>query len=241
MQHVSWLRVVITLALIATVSAACAGAESGTPPAPTSRPPVTTPEGALASVVAAEPRLTGIAPFDTGLIGQSSWYTVEPASGVGAFVVAVRVGWGDCESGCIDEHEWVFAVLPDGGVSVVSESGPAVPADAWPSPVGGGATGIGGMALAGPVCPVETVPPDPECAARPVVGAVIVVRDSAGAEVARAATDADGSFFVELPAGDYLVEPQPTEGLMGTAGELRVTIEDGTAIQVTLEYDTGIR
>jgi hypothetical protein len=241
MQHVSWLRLVITLALIATVSAACAGAASGTQPAPASRPPVTTPEEALASVVAAEPRLTGIAPFDTGLIGQSSWYTVEPASGVGAFVVAVRVGWGDCESGCIDEHEWVFAVLPDGGVSVVSESGPAVPADAWPSPVGAGATGIGGLAVAGPVCPVETVPPDPECAARPVVGAVVVVRDGVGPEVARATTDADGSFFVELPAGDYVVEPQPVEGLMGTAATLEVTVVDGRAAQVQLDYDTGIR
>jgi hypothetical protein len=34
MQHVSWLRLVVTLALIATLSAACAGAASGTPPAP---------------------------------------------------------------------------------------------------------------------------------------------------------------------------------------------------------------
>jgi hypothetical protein len=241
MPHISWSRLVVTLALIATVTAACAGAASGTPSGSSSRPPVTTPEGALASVVAAEPRLTGIAPFDTGLIGQSSWYTVEPASGVGAFVVAVRVGWGDCESGCIDEHEWVFAVLPDDGVSIVSESGPAVPAEAWPSPVGEGATGIGGTAIAGPVCPVETVPPDPACAARPVAGAVIVVRDGVGAEVARAATDADGSFFVELPAGDYVVEPQPAEGLMGTAPALDVTVVDGRAAEVPLEYDTGIR
>jgi hypothetical protein len=235
------LRLVAAIALTSLVFAACAGAASGTLPAPTPPTPVTTPEQAVARVVAAEPRLTGIAPFDTGLIGQSSWYAVEPASGVGAFVVNVRVGWGDCESGCIDEHDWVFAVLPDGGVSVVSESGPAVPADAWPSPVGAGATGIGGTAFAGPVCPVETVPPDPGCAARPVVGAVIVVRDGGGSEVARTTTDAGGEFFVELPVGDYVLEPQPVEGLMGTAAALDVTVVDGHAARVKLDYDTGIR
>jgi hypothetical protein len=192
-------------------------------------------------VVSAEPRLTGIAPFDTGLIGQSSWYAAQPASGVGAFVVDVRVGWGDCESGCIEEHSWVYAVAPDGTVAVVSEAGPAVPADAWPSPVGTGATGIGGMAVAGPVCPVETVPPDPGCAARPVVGAVVIVRDDAGSEVARATTGADGSFFVELPAGDYVLEPQPVEGLMGTAPAIEVSVVNGFPAQVELEYDTGIR
>jgi hypothetical protein len=56
------------------------------------------------------------------------------ASGVGAFVVSVRVGWGDCQAGCIDEHSWVYAVAPDGTVTVQSEEGPPVPAEAWPAP-----------------------------------------------------------------------------------------------------------
>jgi hypothetical protein len=242
MPYTSSFRLAVALALIAMVSAACAGAASSTFPGPTPRPQgVTTPEQALARVVSAEPRLTGIAPFDTGLIGQSSWYAVQPASGVGAFVVDVRVGWGDCESGCIDEHSWVYAVAPDGTVSMVSEDGPAVPADAWPSPVGAGRTGISGSAVAGPVCPVETVPPDPDCAPRPVAGAVIVVRDDAGSEIARTTTEADGSFFVELPLGDYLLEPQGVEGLMGTAAPLEVTVAEGIGAQVQIEYDTGIR
>jgi hypothetical protein len=242
MSTLSVLRLVAAIALVVVVSAGCAGAASSTQPGPTPEPQsARTFAQAVARVVATEPRLTGIAPFDTALIGQSSWYTVEPASGVGAFVVTVQVGWGDCPAGCINEHTWVFAVAPDGTVSIVSESGPAVPADAWPSPLGAAGTGVGGVALAGPVCPVETVPPDPGCAARPVVGAVIAIRDTAGSEVARAVTGADGSFFAELPAGDYLVEPQPVDGLMGTAAALGITVLDGLATQVQLEYDTGIR
>jgi len=227
------------LALFALL-AGCAGAAPASAPAPTPRP-VVLPSEALERVVALEPQLTGIAAFDSGLIGQSSWYIVQPASGVGAFVVMVRVGWGDCESGCIDEHTWTYAVVPDGTVRVLSESGPVVPPDAWPSPAGDGRTGIGGTAVAGPVCPVERVPPDPACAPRPVAGAVVVVRDGSGSEIARTVTAADGSFFVEVPAGDYVVEAQPAEGLLGTAGQRDVSVVDGVAAQVQLEYDTGIR
>jgi hypothetical protein len=227
---------------IAAILAGCAGSAAGTDPRPSSTPGrVVTATDAVARVVTHEPRLDGIQPFDSGLVGQSSWYTVQPASGVGAFVVTVRVGWGDCESGCIDEHGWVYAIGPDGSVAVVSESGSPVPRDAWPSPAGAGKTGISGVALAGPVCPVERVPPDPACAARPVSDATIVIRDASQTEVARAVTGADGSFVVEVPPGDYQVEPQPVDGLMGGAQAQAVTVRGGVMTQIQLDYDTGIR
>ena len=242
MSNLSAFRSAIVVTLITAAIAGCAGAASGTSPSPTSVPPrVITPADALARVIATEPRLAGIQAFDTGLIGQSSWYTVEPASGVGAYVVSVRVGWGDCPAGCIDEHSWVYAVGPDGMVSVVSENGEPVPVEAWPSPMGAGRTGIGGIALAGPVCPVETVPPDPACAPRPVAEAVVLIRVGGGSEVARAVTGADGIFFVELPAGEYVVEPQAVQGLMGTAGPQCVSVVAGSAVAIQLDYDTGIR
>ena len=237
-------RSMIAVAVIALALAGCAGAASATPPVPVPTPvggSVTTPSEVVARVVAREPRLTGIQPFDSGLIGQSSWYTAEPASGVGAFVVTVRIGWGDCEAGCIDEHSWVFAVAPNGEVSIVSETGQPVPPDAWPRPLGEGQTGIAGVALAGPVCPVESVPPDPNCAPRPVADAIVLIRDGGGSDVVRVVTAADGSFFAAVPAGDYVVEPQPVAGMMGTAGSLQVAVTDGSAAQVQLDYDTGIR
>lgn len=235
-------QVLVALSALVLSMAACAGAATGpsTSPEP-SAVPITTPAGALARVEATEPRLSGVKPFDTALIGQSSWYTVEPASGVGAFIVTVQVGWGDCQAGCIDEHTWTYAVKPDGAVTVESESGPAVAPDAWPSPIAAGRTGIGGSAAAGPVCPVERVPPDPACAARPVAGATVIIRDVSGSEVARTVTGADGSFFVELQAGDYVVEPQSAEGLLGTAAAQNVTVVNGSATSVQLDYDTGIR
>ena len=102
---------------------------------------MTSEEDAVARVVAHEPRFAGITKRDPDMIGQASWYEVAPASGVGAYVVTIRVGWGDCPSGCIDEHTWMYAVAPDGTVMLQSEGGSDVPADAWP------ATGAGGRSI----------------------------------------------------------------------------------------------
>ena len=128
----SFVRIALVATVLAILVAACAGA-AGPSPSPTPGPPVT-PADALARVVAVEPRLAGIQPFDAGVIGQSSWYTVEPASGVGVFIVGIRIGWGDCQAGCIDEHLWSYAIGPQGEVTLLSEMGPPVPPEAWPGP-----------------------------------------------------------------------------------------------------------
>ncbi len=123
------------IAVLAVTGILAGCASGGAEPSPTrSANPVITPDDAIAQVIAAEARLAGIGPLDTGLIGQSSWYTVEPASGVGAFVARIRIGWGDCPAGCIDEHIWTYAIGPRGEVTLLSEDGPPVPPDAWPTP-----------------------------------------------------------------------------------------------------------
>ena len=108
---------------------------------------------------------------------------------------------------------------------------------ASPTPSGG----IGGTVSAGPTCPVEKLPADPACAPRLVSGAVLVVRDGPGVEVGRATTGPDGTFFVPLPAGSYVVVPQPVEGLLGTAQEQSVDVAAGARSDIDIVYDTGIR
>ena len=110
-----------------------------------------------------------------------------------------------------------------------------------PSPSAAPGTGLAITAVAGPTCPVETIPPDPACAPRPVAGATVVILDGQGNSVATVVLDAQGSAVVALPAGNYVVQPQPAEGLMGTAESMNVTVVDGTLTPVVLAYDTGIR
>ena len=150
------------------------------------------------------------------------------------------VGWGDCESGCIDEHSWVYAIGPDGtsrrlrirltgATRRVAEPG-------WSRQ-----DRDRGVAVAGPVCPVERVPPDPACAARPVADATIVIRDASGS-VGRAGRDRRGWLVPRRGPARRLPGRAATGGgshgrCPGPVGHRR----DGPMATVQLDYDTGIR
>ena len=241
MRRRSTILAAVALALL--ILAACGGAGS---PAPSGSPGITpapsgplTADEAVALVLAENARFAGIGPKDPNLIGQDRWYEVGP--GTTGFTVIVTIGWGDCPSGCISRHTWRYEVAPDRTVRPVEETGEPLPGSFRP-PVAG-KPGIAGYALAGPVCPVVSDPPDPACNDRPVPGAVVIVRDANGTEVARATTGADGTYAIALGPGSYTVEAQPVEGLMGTPAPQPVEVPAGTAqpVQVDLAYDTGIR
>jgi hypothetical protein len=103
------------------------------------------------------------------------------------------------------------------------------------------ASRVSGIAVAGPICPVVTDPPQSGCDARPVEGAVLVIVDDNGHQAATVITGQDGSFAADLPAGSYRLRPQPVEGLMGTAPEVTFTVTAGEPSDLTVSYDTGIR
>lgn len=221
------------------VTACATGAPPSRAPDPSPTPgPVTSAEDALARLLAAEPRLTGMGPRDPELIGQSAWYEVSALDG--AYGIEVYLGWGDCIAGCIESHHWQWLVAGDGTVTLAGEQGDAVPDDQWPSPGGTGRTGILVHAVAGPICPVERVPPDPACQPRPVPAAPIAVHDDTGATVAEGTTGQDGRLFIELTAGSYTVVAAPVDGLMAAPAPVDVVVTVGEA-PVELAYDTGIR
>jgi hypothetical protein len=100
-----------------------------------------------------------------------------------------------------------------------------------------------GTITAGPVCPVEQSPPDPQCAPRPVEGAVIVATDAGGDEVGRATSDADGSYLLAVgETGTVLISGLPVAGLMGTPSPVSLTLNAPSEVhRLDFEYDTGIR
>lgn len=99
------------------------------------------------------------------------------------------------------------------------------------------------VAMAGPTCPVETDPPDPDCAPRPVAGAPVVVSPANGQDIviAQGETDAEGRLTLAVPAGDYLVTAGAVEGMMAAPEPVVVSVLAGLTIEVPLGYDTGIR
>ena len=236
----------VLFATMALSLAACAGAASSAMPSPSASPmggPVTTEADAVARVIAAEPRFAGIEPGDADLIGQSSWYEVVPASGVGAFLVTMHVGWGDCPAGCIDQHTWLYAVGPDGSVTLQSEGGPAVPGEAWPAPDTSGVVtqGLHIAAVAGPTCPVEKMPPDPACAPKPVPNVTVLIADEQGQPQGMVVLDGTGQQSVSLEPGTYTLTAQGASGFMNGPEPQRVVVDPGQVTEVVLTYDTGIR
>jgi hypothetical protein len=130
----------------------------------------------------------------------------------------------------------VVACGPASGASPLLSPSPAV------SPAGGPPR-VTGTISAGPVCAVESSPPDPQCAPRPVAGAVIVATDASGQEVGRATSAADGSYqLIVSETGTVLITALPVAGLARSPAPVTVTLASPSEIErVDLEYDTGIR
>ena len=99
-------------------------------------------------------------------------------------------------------------------------------------------TGIRGVVKLGPTCPVESlVSPCPD---RPFQGDVRATSIDGG--TTRVATDDQGRFSVDLPAGSYvLVAVSPSGSGPPTPVPQTVQVATGAYTQVTLEMDSGIR
>ena len=236
-------RVAATLALVAVAAIAASCGTSLATPSPTTNI-IESPADAARAIANEVPLFEGIGPRDANLIGQAAWYEATPKEAAKPpvpWTVTFRVGWGDCPAGCIDEHTWTYDVGADGSVTFVTQTGPPLPADAVDQLRGSSPfTGVEGVVSAGPTCPVER-PGDSACQPRAVGGAVLVVTDAGGAEVARITTDASGLFGLAIKPGDYTLTPQPVDGLMGTAAPMAFTVPDGNAVFLNVSYDTGIR
>jgi hypothetical protein len=246
-------------ALVALAAVACAPAggtltpspSAGDSPNPTATPAPTTqtspsPEAgrvtsaAQAAALVFEANLSqfaGIGPLQRDLIGQSAWYDAfETGDG---YSVVVTMGSGDCMAGCINRRTWTYGVAHDGTIELVSEEGDdiEISIDSGTSD----AATIQVHLSAGPICPVEQNPPDPNCAPRAIANAEVVLRAPSGAEVARGTSGADGRVAFSVPGGAYYVEAMPVEGMMGQAEAQAFAVVGGSSIGLALGYDTGIR
>lgn len=122
---------------------------------------------------------------------------------------------------------------------------PTAPA-ATRTPAPAGASGVEGIVLVGPTCPVERI--DSPCPDRPAaVTLAAYVGAPAGGQIAgTAASGADGRFRLALPPGTYTLQraPCPATGRGCTFPRiiaLPVTVRIGAFTAVVVHGDTGIR
>jgi hypothetical protein len=114
-------------------------------------------------------------------------------------------------------------------------SGGATPPDGAGS---GGGSGIRGVVVSGPQCPVESA--QSPCPDAPLPKTEVQVKRS-GNVVATATSDETGAFQITLPPGTYSVEAVADMGGIGYARPVDVTVTDGVFAQVSVVVDTGIR
>ena len=101
-------------------------------------------------------------------------------------------------------------------------------------------SGVRGQVLLGPTCPVERMPPDPECAGKPYATGISVYRAGAGTPFVQGKSDATGYFQFSLPPGEYVLRARGG-AVMPTCSEIAVTVQASEYVSVTVSCDTGIR
>ena len=101
-------------------------------------------------------------------------------------------------------------------------------------------SGIEGQVLIGPMCPV--IQQGTPCPDEPYAATIVVWNADRTKKVRTFETGSDGRFRVPLAPGEYYVDPQPPDtGGPPTPIPQTVTVPAGRFLQITIEYDSGIR
>lgn len=103
-------------------------------------------------------------------------------------------------------------------------------------------SGIQGTVMLGPLCPVESFPPNKLCANEPYQTQFQVLTASGKNAVKDFGSDVLGQFKVELPPGDYLIFQGTTTSAYPHCSEIGpITVRAGDFASTTINCDTGIR
>ncbi|MDP1718896.1 MAG: hypothetical protein Q8L24_00515 [bacterium] len=108
-----------------------------------------------------------------------------------------------------------------------------------PAPIKQATAGVRGTVTIGPVCPVQRIPPDPNCADR-AHKADFNITDASGSVVSKVSSGLDGKFEANLSPGKYVITPISTGVLPRASAQDFIVPEDGF-VEITIQFDSGIR
>jgi len=110
-----------------------------------------------------------------------------------------------------------------------------------PQPNTGAGEGIvQGRVVLGPTCPVERIPPDPQCAPRPYETQIMAIPSRNNKAIKTTQSLSDGSFALTLPLGDYTIQAAGGNTLP-RCSPVSVSLKTATTTSITISCDTGIR
>ncbi|MCR4279496.1 MAG: hypothetical protein NUV78_02025 [Candidatus Zambryskibacteria bacterium] len=126
---------------------------------------------------------------------------------------------------------------PDG--SYVGRSGPKCEF-VCPTPASG--SGVRGIVMLGPTCPVVQDPPDSECDDKPFKTNLVLTTADGVSIVKSFSSDAQGKFSIAVSPGYYLIRSAPGGPIMPSCakGEV-IEVRANSYTVTTVSCDTGIR
>ncbi len=124
-----------------------------------------------------------------------------------------------------------FAACPSATPATSTAAGSAIPRE----------SGVRGAVMLGPTCPVERIPPDPNCADKPYQTPVIIFRASDPTSAFFSVnSDTSGKFSALLPPGEYILKAGGNN-YYPRCGQTQVAVEPYAFASTTIYCDTGIR
>lgn len=128
-------------------------------------------------------------------------------------------------------------LCPDG--SYVGRTGPKCEFTACPIVIKETGT-ISGTVTTSPTCPVERIPPEPQCAPRPYTASIEIRQTGKTSVLKTIKSDAEGRFNTELVIGSY--ELQVINGsVFPRCNSMTIQVKLGQNSVVDISCDTGIR
>lgn len=103
-------------------------------------------------------------------------------------------------------------------------------------------SGISGMVLLGPTCPVVKDPPEEECADKPYATTLVVTTPDQSRVVKEFRSEETGKFTVQVEPGEYTIRSAAAANILpfcSNSGLIKV--DAGAYTETTIFCDTGIR
>ncbi len=135
-------------------------------------------------------------------------------------------------------------ICPDG--SAVGRTGPNCEFAACPDSESintGESSGIMGRVLLGPTCPVETIPPDPNCADKPYGDTRLAITTPDGSRVIKEfGSDLAGEFKIKISPGQYAIRSAAVANILPyCATNETIIVKKGKFTETVVHCDSGIR
>ncbi|MDP2665085.1 MAG: carboxypeptidase-like regulatory domain-containing protein, partial [bacterium] len=124
--------------------------------------------------------------------------------------------------------------------SYVSRTGPNCEFTPCPTTIAPYNSGVRGTVLLGPTCPVERIPPDPQCADKGYETTITVRHTGSSATFATGKSDATGAFEFSLPPGSYTLTASGGT-MLPRCNPIDVTVAASGYVTADISCDTGIR